>query len=115
MARRSLPAPSFGDYGEDEGGREEWLRNLALLVRQILTGRTNAVGDITLTNGGGTTTLTDERIGADSHITFMALTANAASDFGRSSDQWLRAVSAKLVDCGTVRRRITTAGDATIG
>lgn len=79
MSRRSLQAPAFADYGEDEGGREEWLRNLAMLVRQILGGRTNAVGDITLSNGSGTTTLTDERIGADSHLTFMPQTANAAA------------------------------------
>lgn len=79
MARRSLPAPSFADYGENTEGREDWLRNLAMLVRVLLFGRTNAVGDITLSNGSATTTLTDERIGGDSHITFMAQTANAAA------------------------------------
>ncbi len=79
MTRRNLPAPSFADYGDAQEGREDWLRNLAMLIRQILTGKTNAVGDITLSNGSGTTTLTDTRIGADSHITFMAQTANAAA------------------------------------
>lgn len=80
MARKNMPAPSFADYGTDPDGREEWLRNLAMLVRQLLFGKTNAVGDITLTINVASSTLTDERIGADSHITFMPTTANARTE-----------------------------------
>ena len=44
-----------------------------------------------------------------------APSASASSDFGRCSDQTKGAVSAKLVECATVRRRLATAGKATVG
>lgn len=77
MARQNLPPVPFATYYQDP---EEWLRKIAETVRQLVFGRTDAVGDFTCGASSATTTLTDERIGGDSHITFTPLTANAAAE-----------------------------------
>jgi hypothetical protein len=55
-------------------------RNTAFVIRQNKEGKTNNTGTVTLADGSSTTTVTDRRAGADSVITFMPTTANAASD-----------------------------------
>jgi hypothetical protein len=57
----------------------EHLRQIARVINTILRGKLNAVGTITLTASAISTTLTDDRIGAESHIDFMPTTANAAT------------------------------------
>lgn len=56
-----------------------WLRQVAAAVIALYDGRSNNVGDVTLTANSATTTLSDERISAQSVITFMPRTANAAT------------------------------------
>ena len=53
-------------------------RLIAESVNDILGGKINSLGDLTLTEDSATTTLTDSRIGPDSFIGFMATTANGA-------------------------------------
>ncbi len=56
----------------------EHLRILADRINQLINGRSNAVGDVTLTANAASTTLTDARISVDSFIGLMPTTANAA-------------------------------------
>lgn len=69
-------------------------RNVAEIVRQILNGKTNNTGTITLATGNATTTtLNDERISYDTKIVLVPYSANAFSDsipygaFQDSTDQ----------------------------
>lgn len=57
----------------------EHLRILADRINQLINGRSNAVGDVTLTANAASTTLTDARIGPDSFIGLMPTTSNAAA------------------------------------
>lgn len=52
---------------------------LADAVNNILRGKINNVGEITLTASSATTTLTDIRIGKDSIVLMQPTTANAAA------------------------------------
>jgi hypothetical protein len=75
---RTLPM-----FGNDE-------RNVAEVVRGIMDGKTNNTGTITLATGNAaTTTLYDERIGYDSLIFFVPVSAAAYDDnapYGAFSD-----------------------------
>ena len=65
---------------DDYGDLKEWLRKVASAVNSMLEGRVNSSGVATLTNGAATTVITDRRIGNDSVVLFMPLTANAAAE-----------------------------------
>jgi len=56
----------------------DYTRRVATVLRNVLNGKTNNVGDITLTTSSTTTTLTDPLIGPNSHISFTPLTATAS-------------------------------------
>lgn len=56
----------------------EWLRQVALAVNLLIDGRSNAIGDVTLMANQTTTIITDLRVGKDSRILLMPITANAA-------------------------------------
>ena len=69
-------------------------RNVAEVVRQILNGKTNNTGTVTLATGNATTTtLYDERISSDTKIVLIPYSANAFTDsipygaFQDSTDQ----------------------------
>lgn len=71
MSYRTLPP-----FGGDQ-------RQVAEVVRGLMNGKSNNTGEITLTAGGATsTTLNDERIGAESVIIFSPLTSSAAGLVG---------------------------------
>ena len=65
---RRLPAVA-------EDGRE-----IALIVNNILDGKINATGTVTLTASTASTAVTENRAGSDSVILFMPTTANAAAE-----------------------------------
>jgi len=67
------------------GDQREWLRVVAEVVNNLMDGKDNATGDVTLTANQATTTLADLRIGADSAILFMPTTANAAAEIGNGT------------------------------
>lgn len=54
-------------------------RTTANVIRNLVDGKSNNTGSITLTANATSTTLTDTRVGANSVIVFMPKTANAAS------------------------------------
>jgi hypothetical protein len=62
----------------DLSDQEAWLKLIARALNSILQGKTNNTGTVTLTANAGSTTLTDARIGANSVISLMPTTANAA-------------------------------------
>ena len=55
-------------------------RTISRVVNNILDGKVNSTGSVTLTNSSATTTLSDDRIGADSVILFMPTTSHASSE-----------------------------------
>lgn len=55
-------------------------RTIATVVNNILDGKVNSTGSVTLTNSSATTTLSDDRIGEDSVILFMPTTSDASSE-----------------------------------
>ena len=57
----------------------EWVRKVAEILNNVMLGRTNNTGTVTLDANSATTTLTDKRLGPKSVITFMPTTANGAA------------------------------------
>ncbi len=55
-------------------------RETSEIVNNILSGKLNATGTVTLTNSATTTTVADYRVGGDSVILFMPTTSDAASE-----------------------------------
>ncbi len=62
----------------------EWLRQIALAVNLLIDGRSNAIGELTLTPSQSSTAVTDLRVGTDSRILLMPTTANAAAALATS-------------------------------
>lgn len=62
--------------------QREWLRKIAIGVNDLINGQMNATGTVTLTQSAATTVVKDRRVGRDSVILFMPLTANAAAEIG---------------------------------
>jgi hypothetical protein len=57
-----------------------WLIGIAEILRQMMTGKLNATGSVTLTANSATTTLTDSRLGIGSVVLFDPTTATAATE-----------------------------------
>ena len=55
-------------------------REISNGVNNILNGKINSTGNVTLTNSSSTTTLYDARIGDDSVILFMPTTSDASTE-----------------------------------
>ena len=58
---------------------------LADAINQVLKGKLNNVGAVTLIASTALTTITDARIGANSFIDFMPTTANAGLEIGKGT------------------------------
>ena len=85
-------------------------REVSEVVNNLVEGKSNNTGTVTLAVAGATTTtLTDERIGYDSIILFMPTTANAASAFGGLY------VSAKIKGSATLTHAANVLTDKTYG
>ncbi len=54
-------------------------REIANVVNNIMNGKINSTGNVTLTNSSATTTLSDARIGSTSVILFMPTTSDAST------------------------------------
>ena len=59
---------------------DEGLRQVSERVNDIGRGRTNASGEVTLTNSQTTTVVNDVNVSADSEVLLMAKTADAAAE-----------------------------------
>jgi hypothetical protein len=81
-------------------------RQVSEVVRGLMDGKSNNTGTVTLATGGATsTTIYDERIGYDSVILFMPITANAASDsvpYGAFEDTTTQTASANTATVMTL-------------
>jgi len=73
MTQNFLKVPTFTDNQDEQN------RLTANAINNILDGKINSTGEITLTNSSTTTTLTDARIGGNSVILLMPTTNNAAN------------------------------------
>lgn len=83
-------------------------REISEVVNNIMNGKTNNTGTVTLAVASATTTtINDERIGYDSIITFMPTTANAASALTNLY------VSAKTKGSATLTHSANVAADKT--
>ena len=60
-----------------KGGTE---RDVAQVVNQLIDGKINSTGSVTLTNSATSTVVSDLRASADSIILFMPLSANSATE-----------------------------------
>jgi len=74
LSTNTLP-PSWYDVND-------FLKKISDAVNNILRGKTNNTGTITLTDNVATTTLTDIRIGINSVILLQPTTANASAEIG---------------------------------
>lgn len=63
---------------------KEWLRRTVKVVNNIMEGKTNNTGSVTLSASSSTTTVTEAkgRVGQNTIILLMPTTANAATEFG---------------------------------
>ncbi len=64
------------DWSDWRGG----LRRLSNSINSLGDGRSNAVGDVTLTLSSATTLVSDPRVGTDSVVTLMPTNAAAATE-----------------------------------
>jgi len=79
-ARIQIPTPIVPINQRDWYG---WLQQIARL-NQALMGKINPLTTISFNQSAGTTTLTDSRLGVNSLVALMPITANAASAAGSS-------------------------------
>lgn len=68
--------PGVATFDDDEARHR---RQIAIVLNNVLQGRTNNTGTLTITANVATTTLNDSRIGPNSAIVLMPTTANAAA------------------------------------
>ncbi len=66
----------------DWDNQREVLKQLVRAYENLLAGKIQSTGSVTLTANQATTTLSDRRIGVNSKIFFTATTANAAAEQG---------------------------------
>ena len=59
-----------------------FITRLQQTINEMMKGRGNQTGTVTLTANAATTTLTDNQLSADSVVVFMPTTANAATAMG---------------------------------
>lgn len=69
--------PGVSPFDDDESRHR---RQLAIVVNNLLQGRSNNTGSLTVAANAATTTLTDSRIGANSVVLVMPTTAHAAAE-----------------------------------
>ena len=60
-------------------------REVSSVVNNILDGKINSTGTVTLTSSSSTTTVTDARVGSDSIILLMPTTSNASAEQGNGT------------------------------
>jgi hypothetical protein len=76
-------------------------RAVAEIVNNIMDGKTNNIGKVTLAQSATTTTLTDARIGIDSVILFTPLSDHSASEMAHLY------ISAQTTGSATITHRNT--------
>jgi hypothetical protein len=67
------------------GITETDLKKIVLAIQQLASGRSNAVGTVTLATGSGTTVVADENCAVGSTPLLTPTTANAAAEMGNGT------------------------------
>lgn len=76
---------SFPQAPENAKPDELSIRNIVRVINNIMRGKTNNTGEVTLTAASATTIVEDVNVGGSSLIIFMPTTANAAIELGNST------------------------------
>jgi len=63
----------------------DWLRNAAPAINDLMHGHSNNSGTVTLTASVASTTLTDDRLAWSSAVVLVPTTANAAAEIGNGT------------------------------
>lgn len=71
--------PGYLGLPEVAVDQKEHTRRIARAVNNMMQGKINAIGTVTLTAGSATTIYSDPRISSNSYLGFMPTTANAAA------------------------------------
>lgn len=71
--------PGVSPFDDDEARHR---RAIANVLNNVLSGKLNCTSTLTLTANAAATTLTDNRIGANSTVLLMPTTSNAAGAIG---------------------------------
>lgn len=78
----TVEAPIFWTGGDDTEGMQEHIRKVAIVVNEILAGKSNNVFDVTLTPNATETVVTRERTSMDSRVSLTPKSATAAAAIG---------------------------------
>jgi hypothetical protein len=81
MATSEFNGPIPLQANADNAAILRWARAVYQWSRGVHQGRTNNVGEVTLTQSAATTVVTDARVGINSAILFDPTTANAKADY----------------------------------
>ena len=109
----SLNLKAFPGVNIDPG-EQDWGRSVAQVVNNLLIGKLNNTGAITLVNGGASTTVSDARCGPDSVILLMATSPTGAVALNQWSIQ-TRAKGAFTITHISTSTANCTAGYAFLG
>lgn len=88
--RNASPLPKDKPAAATFPAFEQWVRSVIFSLGAALAGKTNNIGEVTLTPNSATTTLTDARLTIQSVLHFMPLTATAqaaAVPYSLTADQ----------------------------
>lgn len=78
-----------------DAASSSWVRRIAEIVNGILTGKLNAVTQLTLTAGAPSTIMKDARITANSYLGLQPMTTHAATDLYSATSVLVAAGSQK--------------------
>jgi hypothetical protein len=78
MAVNEFPGPPQLTHSPDEGELVRWARQISAWGQRMMAGRSNNIGEITLTaNGASITSVTDFRVNVNSALVFVPTTQQA--------------------------------------
>lgn len=80
MSLFSFPKAPEGAVATDPKSILQAVRKVAEVVNRSLTGKLNALAEVTLTSSASSTTLSDPRLTVNSFVAFDPVTSDAASE-----------------------------------
>lgn len=80
MSFFAFPRAPEGTVAEDTKSILQALRQIGAVLNRTLSGKLNAITELTLTANAATTVLTDARLTSGSYISFDPMTANASTE-----------------------------------
>lgn len=74
-----------GTGSSDPKALAQSIRSVAVVVNRILSGKLNALKEVTLTSSAGSTTVSDPRLTINSFVAFDPVTADAAAELANGT------------------------------